>query len=50
MTATDSTRGACAGWDWSGMEERVHHLGGAFEVESKPGSGTKVAVELPLAS
>ncbi len=33
-----------------GMEERVHHLGGAFEVESKPGSGTKVAVELPLAS
>jgi len=33
-----------------GMEERVHHLGGAFEVQSKPGSGTKVAVELPLAS
>ena len=33
-----------------GMEERVHHLGGAFEIESRPGSGTKVAVELPLAS
>jgi signal transduction histidine kinase len=33
-----------------GMEERVHHLGGAFEVESRPGSGTKVAVELPIAS
>lgn len=33
-----------------GMEERVHHLGGAFEVESRPGAGTKVAVELPLAS
>lgn len=33
-----------------GMEERVHHLGGAFEVESRPGTGTKVAVELPLAS
>jgi signal transduction histidine kinase len=33
-----------------GMEERVTHLGGAFEVRSKPGSGTKVEVELPMAS
>ena len=33
-----------------GMEERVHHLGGEFEIESEPGAGTKVAVELPLAS
>jgi signal transduction histidine kinase len=33
-----------------GMEERVTHLGGAFEVQSKPGAGTKVEVELPLAS
>jgi len=33
-----------------GMEERVNHLGGAFEIESEPGSGTRVAVELPLAS
>lgn len=33
-----------------GMEERVNHLGGAFEIESHPGAGTKVAVELPLAS
>jgi signal transduction histidine kinase len=33
-----------------GMEERVTHLGGAFEVRSKPGTGTKVEVELPLAS
>jgi signal transduction histidine kinase len=33
-----------------GMEERVNHLGGAFEIESSPGSGTRVAVELPLAS
>jgi signal transduction histidine kinase len=33
-----------------GMEERVHHLGGAFEVESRPGAGTRVAVELPIAS
>ena len=33
-----------------GMEERVTHLGGSFAVRSQPGSGTKVAVELPLAS
>ena len=33
-----------------GMEERVNHLGGSFAVRSQPGTGTKVAVELPLAS
>ena len=33
-----------------GMEERVTHLGGAFEVQSHPGGGTRVAAELPLAS
>jgi len=33
-----------------GMEERVRHLGGAFHVRSAPGAGTKVDVELPLAS
>src|SRR5580692_11815178 len=33
-----------------GMEERVNHLGGSFAVRSQPGAGTKVAVELPLAS
>ena len=33
-----------------GMEERVTHLGGAFEVRSRPGAGTRVAAELPLAS
>jgi signal transduction histidine kinase len=33
-----------------GMEERVHHLGGALRVHSRPGQGTTVAVELPLAS
>ena len=33
-----------------GMEERVRHLGGAFHVRSTPGTGTKVDVELPLAS
>jgi signal transduction histidine kinase len=33
-----------------GMEERVSHLGGEFEIESIPGAGTKVAVVLPIAS
>src|SRR5262249_57496935 len=33
-----------------GMEERVRHLGGQFQVRSQPGAGTKVDVELPLAS
>ncbi|HEY2842169.1 MAG TPA: ATP-binding protein [Bryobacteraceae bacterium] len=33
-----------------GMEERVRHLGGVFHVQSTPGGGTKVDVELPLAS
>jgi signal transduction histidine kinase len=33
-----------------GMEERVRHLGGVFHIRSIPGEGTKVDVELPLAS
>lgn len=33
-----------------GMEERVHHLGGALRVYSRAGQGTTVSVELPLAS
>ncbi len=33
-----------------GMQERVNHLGGAFEIDSSPGTGTRVAVELPIAS
>jgi signal transduction histidine kinase len=33
-----------------GMEERVNHLGGAFEIDSWPGAGTRVAVQLPIAS
>jgi signal transduction histidine kinase len=31
-----------------GMEERVKHLGGSFEVESRPGAGTVLSVSLPL--
>ena len=33
-----------------GMEERVTHLGGEFQVESTPGHGTILNVVLPLAS
>ena len=34
----------------AGMAERVHHLGGIFHVHSRPGAGTQLEVELPLAS
>ena len=33
-----------------GMEERVRHLGGRFEIESKPGRGTRLQAQLPLAA
>jgi len=33
-----------------GMEERVRHLGGTFEIDSKPGLGTRLEVKLPLAA
>jgi signal transduction histidine kinase len=33
-----------------GMEERVRHLGGSFEIDSQPGRGTKVQIVLPLRS
>ena len=32
-----------------GMEERVRHLGGIFEIDSQPGRGTSLKVELPMA-
>ena len=31
-----------------GMEERVQHLGGTFQVKSEPGHGTLLQVELPV--
>jgi signal transduction histidine kinase len=33
-----------------GMEERVRHLGGAFQIDSRPGRGTLLRVTLPLAA
>ncbi len=32
-----------------GMEERVRRLGGKLEIDSRPGFGTRIAAELPLA-
>jgi signal transduction histidine kinase len=33
-----------------GMEERVTHLGGTFQVKSRPGQGAALHIELPLAA
>jgi signal transduction histidine kinase len=33
-----------------GMEERIRHLRGTFRIDSRPGGGTSVEVELPLAT
>jgi signal transduction histidine kinase len=33
-----------------GMEERVHHLGGSFAIDSQPGQGTLLKIDLPLAN
>jgi len=33
-----------------GMEERVTHLGGRFNVQSEPGRGVRVRIEIPLAA
>jgi|SRR5579863_5311713 len=31
-----------------GMEERVRHLGGAFQIESEPGKGATISISLPF--
>jgi signal transduction histidine kinase len=33
-----------------GMEERVHHLGGVFAIDSRSGRGTLLKINLPLAA
>ena len=54
LTVEDDGRGfdsrRVRGLGLVGMEERVHHLGGELRVKSRPGSGTTIAVVLPLAS
>ncbi|WP_239470551.1 ligand-binding sensor domain-containing protein [Archangium violaceum] len=41
--------GASRGFGLFGMQERVRDLGGRFEVTSRPGEGTSVVAEVPLA-
>ncbi len=52
LTVRDDGRGFDAGQTRGlglvGMEERVRHLGGKFRVESRPGQGTSISIELPL--
>jgi signal transduction histidine kinase len=31
-----------------GMEERVAHIGGHFQIDSEPGRGTLLKAELPV--
>lgn len=42
----DVARAGCAGL--AGMSERIQLLGGAFEVDSRPGRGTRITATLPL--
>jgi signal transduction histidine kinase len=53
LTVRDDGRGFDAervrGLGLLGMEERAKHLGGTFEIESRPGRGTELRIELPLA-
>jgi signal transduction histidine kinase len=54
LTVEDDGRGfdsrAVRGMGLLGMEERVTHLGGSFQVNSKPGQGATLHIELPMAA
>jgi two-component system, NarL family, sensor kinase len=56
LTLEDDGRGfamedaAASRFGLVGMRERAHLLGGSFQVESSPGAGTRVTVEVPLAA
>ena len=39
---------SAADWVYMGMEERASLVGGRLTIESAPGSGTTVVVEVPL--
>ena len=40
--------GRTRGMGLLGMQERISHLNGEFEVETAPGKGTVIRIELPL--
>ena len=44
--AVDEARDGCFGLE--GVRERVRLLGGSVEIQSAPGEGTRIIVELPL--
>jgi signal transduction histidine kinase len=48
MTKLDPRPGASEGVGLMGMRERVELLGGRFQIESQPGRGTHIVVEVPL--
>jgi len=52
LTITDDGQGfdvnkAARGSGLTGMRERAKEIGGKFELKSKPGKGTRVAVKIP---
>jgi len=44
----DPDRLEAPGVGLASMRERAHHLGGRFQVHSRPGKGTRITVTLPL--
>ncbi|HWM86654.1 MAG TPA: sensor histidine kinase [Kofleriaceae bacterium] len=50
MEIADNGRGGrvCPGQGLMGMKERVNALGGAIEIDSAPGSGTRLRLSVPL--
>lgn len=47
-TATEVRERTSGGFGLKGMRERLEQAGGSFSVESAPGEGTTLAVELPM--
>lgn len=48
MQAVSPEAGKAKGLGLLGMRERVTLLGGKFHVESQPGRGTRLTIEVPL--
>jgi len=43
-----ASRGRACGFGLFSVRERLHHLGGEFQIESEPGHGTRVRLQVPL--